>query len=145
MIKIDDLTELERVFGLALPEPYRQFLLNYPVKLLETKLDLGWTKESPGDRQLRNDVSGLAQLNRCVRLPNTPWTEDDGPWPEFFFVIGDDQCGNYWAVDTRHQDAAVYFYDHELGKFEKQHDSLEKFADGLLKEIREFNEKYGRQ
>jgi hypothetical protein len=75
------------------------------------------------------DPLQVLELNERVRWPGTPWIDEDGPWPSYYFVIGDDECGNYWALDLRQPDSsAVYFYDHDLGNFEKQHDSLQAFA-----------------
>ncbi len=79
--------------------------------------------------------------NQDVRRPGTPWVGEAGdPWPENYFVIGDDQCGDYWCVDLRTADPGVFFYDHEIGAFERQHDSLHEFAESLLADIAEFNE-----
>jgi hypothetical protein len=82
----------------------------------------------------------LVELNRDVRLPGTPWVGEAGdPWPDNYFVIGDDQCGNYWSVDLQTADSGVWFYDHEIGAFERHYNSLQEFGESLLKEIAEFN------
>jgi hypothetical protein len=135
------LAGLEKAFGLSLPKGYVRFVCRYPDDLLHTKTDLGWKQESPAERQLVNDVAKLQKLNALVRLPGTPWTEDDGPWPEHCFVIGDDECGNYWALDTREADSPVYFYDHDYGTFTRQHGSVEEFGRWLVQHIREWNQK----
>jgi SMI1 / KNR4 family (SUKH-1) len=140
-----DVAALEGSLGVVLPDHYRRFLLNYPQPLIDTKLDLGWAQEAPADRQLANSGPRLIALNRDVRLPGTPWVGEAGePWPDNYFVIGDDQCGNYWCVDLRTADPGVWFYNHEVADFERQHGSLPEFAQALLAEIGEFNRKHGR-
>src|SRR5437016_1018735 len=68
-----DIVTVETRLGLTLPEHYRRFLMEYPQTLIDTKLDLGWVQEAPADRQLYNNAARLAELNRDVRLPGTPW------------------------------------------------------------------------
>jgi hypothetical protein len=116
-----------------------KFLLTYPQALIDTKLDLGWMQEAPADRQLYNTPTRLIQLNQDVRAPGTPWVGESGAWPDQYFVIGDDQCGNYWCIDRQGLDPAIWFYDHEVGAFERHHDSLQQFAAYLLVYIAEFN------
>ena len=140
-----DIDAVEAALAVMLPGHYRGFLLAYPQPLLDNKLDLGWVQEAPADRQLYNNPARLIELNRDVRLPGTPWVGEAGdPWPDNYFVIGDDQCGNYWCVDLFTPDPGVWFYDHDLGAFERQHDSLGEFGESLLAEITEFNRERGR-
>src|ERR1700730_12980334 len=94
-----DVNAVESALGVVLPDYYRRFVLEYPQPLMETKLDLGWVQEAPADRQLYNNRARLIELNKDVRLPGTPWVGEAGdPWPDRYFVIGDDQCSNYWCV-----------------------------------------------
>jgi hypothetical protein len=137
-----DVAALEGSLGVVLPDHYRRFLLNYPQPLIDIKLDLGWAQEAPADRQLSNSAARLIELNRDVRLPGTPWVGEAGdPWSDNYFVVGDDQCGNYWCVDLHAADPGVWFYNHEAGAFERQHGSLPEFGEALLAEIAEFNRK----
>jgi hypothetical protein len=135
-----EVAAMESELALTLPGHYRQFLLAYPQQLLDIKLNLGWVEEAPADRHLCNTSARLIELNREVRLPGTPWVgEAGGPWPDHYFVVGDDQCGNYWCVDLRTADAGVWFYNHELGQFERHYGSLEEFGASLVAEIAAFN------
>ncbi|MFO0965446.1 MAG: SMI1/KNR4 family protein [Gemmataceae bacterium] len=135
-----EIRDVEVQLGVTLPVHYRSFLLAYPTRLIEAKLDLGWVQEAPADRQLYDNAERLIQLNRDVRLPGTPWVGEEGAaWPEKFFAVGDDQCGNYWSIDLLTEDRGVWFYDHEIGAFERQHDSLEAFEESVLAQIEFFN------
>src|SRR5215210_7185118 len=139
-----DVAKVESALAVTLPAHYRRFLLAYPQSLIDNKLDLGWVQEAPADRQLYNNPARLIELNRDVRLPGTPWVGEAGdPWPDNYFVIGDDQCGNYWSVDLQASDPGVWFYDHEIGAFERQHECLHDFGKSLLKEIADFNRERG--
>ena len=140
-----DVVTIEAALGMRLPDHYRRFLLSYPPALMDNKRDLGWVREAPADRQLSNIAARLIHLNRDVRLPGTPWVGEAGdPWPNNFFVIGDDQCGNYWCVDLQTEDSDVWFYNHDLGAFEHEYGSLAEFGEQLLSDITEFNQNPGR-
>jgi SMI1-KNR4 cell-wall len=140
-----DIALLETELGVVLPGHYRDFLRNYPQTLIDARLNLGWSKESPTDRQLNNNPHKLVELNKNVRLPGTPWVGEDGePWPDNYFVIGDDQCGNYYSVDLNSAEPGVWFYDHEVGEFYLYADSLEEFTEFLLEEIESLNRDSGR-
>jgi hypothetical protein len=142
MMTKDQVSNLQRTFGLHLPLGYVAFILNYPERLKAIKTDLGWKQESPADRQLLSEYEPVKRVNELVRLPNTPWTKDDGPWPASYFVIGDDETGNYWCLDTNKTDDAVLFYDHERGTFDEQAKSVMEFAGWLVQEIRKWNERH---
>ena len=113
---------------------------SYPPELEQTKLDLGWCQEAIADRYFRKAHGSIEQLNDDVRTPGVPWTEGDGPWPNHFFVIGDDQCGNYYAVEAREGGGQVFFYDHDLGTFALAHETLEAFGQHLIRETLDFND-----
>ena len=145
-MSLPEVAELESSLGFSVPKAYQKFVVNYPAALVTTEIDLSWKKEAPADRQLRIDPIDVLALNRDVRCPGTPWTEDEGPWPEHFFVIGDDECGNYWALDQRRaESSAVYFYDHDYGKFTKEHDSLDGFAKHLVEYVEDWNKDKARR
>ncbi|MDG3008089.1 SMI1/KNR4 family protein [Paludisphaera mucosa] len=139
-----ELSEIEERLGVDLPADYRRLLLGYPPDLESAKTDLGWKQESPSERQLVNDADRLVELNEDVRRPGTPWTDDDGPWPGRYFVIGDDECGNYWCIDLGGSGSEVWFYDHDLGGFEQHFGSLEEFAGELLRDVEAWNEEHRR-
>jgi hypothetical protein len=137
-----EIANLEASLGFRLPDAYKSFVSNYPPELVTTEIDMSWKKEAPADREMRIDPVDILALNRNVRSPGTPWTEGEGPWPEQFFVIGDDECGNYWAIDLCLSDPCpVYFYDHDFGKFSEEHHSLGAFAEHLVVHHNEWNAK----
>ena len=144
MAEAQEIDRIERELAVTLPQYFRNFLADFPLSLIDAKTDLGWKQEAPADREFRNDPDQIIYWNRHVRHAGTPWTDDDGPWPEKYFVIGDDECGNFWAIDLESDDEAVWFYDHDCGRFERQCDSLPAFQAALLKKIAEFNAENGK-
>jgi hypothetical protein len=54
-------------------------------------------------------------------------------------VIGDDQCGNYWCLDVSAAYNRVLFYNHELGAFEADSESLAEYVEKTIREVQEFN------
>jgi hypothetical protein len=138
-----ELSDIEERLAVALPDDYRSFMLRYPPGLASAKKDLGWVQESPSQRQLVDDAALLAGLNEDVRRPGTPWTAGDGPWPDRYFVIGEDLCGNYWCIDLAVGGAGVWSYDHDTGGFERQFGSLGEFAAELLRDVEPWNREQG--
>jgi hypothetical protein len=137
----DDLDVLEAQLRVELPLAYKKFLLAYPTRLSELRRDMGWKQESPADRELLNDPWQLLKDNHCVRMPRTPWTDNHGPWPDRYFVIGNNECGDYWALDLSEPSTRVYFYDHERGIFAMQSDSVQDFADWLADDVENWNQR----
>lgn len=113
----DYLDSVKREFGLTLPPAYVAFMRSYPQELETTKLELGWCQEAIAERHFLKSPEKVAELNRGVRVPGVSWLQDGSGWPARFWVIGDDQCGNYYAIDTGIDSGAVHFYDHEIGTF----------------------------
>jgi len=140
MIRKDDLNLLQVMLGVRLPEDYQKVLLAYPQWLSILRRDMGWKQESPADRELLNDPWQLLKDNHCVRMLRTPWTEDDGPWPDRYFVVGNNECGDYWTLNLSEPGSSIYFYDHEKGLFTKQFDTVDAFADWLAQDIKKWNE-----
>ena len=74
--------------------------------------------------------------------------EDGGHWPEKFFAIGENMCGDYWAINILDTRSLVWAYDHEIGKFIGAGNfsgsregplTLEQFTEEVLKQRAEFN------
>ncbi len=130
---------IKEEFGITLPACYVAFMRNFPSELETTKLNLGWCQEAISERELRSLPDGILDLNRGVRGPDIPWLPDNSGWPSRFFVIGDDQCGNYYVIDTESDSGAVHFYDHDERSFTQQHESLHAFAEHMIQETLQFN------
>jgi hypothetical protein len=139
-----DIASLEKNLNLALPEYYRQFLMNFPTQLVETRHEFSDGGSEPiSNREFYNRVDQILYFNKDVRAPGTPWNEYGGPWPKQYLVIGDDGCGNYWTLNLGAKREAVYFYDHETGRFERQFKSVREFADSLVQKTIERNNARG--
>jgi hypothetical protein len=139
-----DVNLIEQRLGVKLPPAYRALLLAYPRRLRDTKLDLRWKREPVSERQLYGDPGRVLAQNLDVRKPGTPWVgEAGGPWPAGMLVIGDDQCGNYWCLDLDAGGDAVWFYDHDVGGFERYAASLAEYVEGTIRYVEGFNREHG--
>jgi hypothetical protein len=112
-----DLTCVANALGIDLPERYCEF-----VKRLA---------ESPrvaaalGDA-VSTDADVVIELNKNLwfAVPIAGLSE----WPDNYFVIGEDRCGNYYAVDAADPEEAVLFYDHDSDEVLRIANSLDDFA-----------------
>jgi hypothetical protein len=134
-----DLTTVREQFGLALPAHYVLFMRHYPIELETTKLNLGWCQEPISERYILKSFEKILDLNQRVRAPGLQWLADGQGWPNRFFVIGDDQCGNFYCLDTQGDSTAVYFYDHELAQFSVEALNLEEFKLQMIQQTLDFN------
>ena len=131
--RIAQLNKLETRFYLWIPKSYRRFFKNYPKELESVFVDLTWKREYPYERELRRSYRDLLHLNIDVRDGQPIWTKQNGVWPDYWFVIGDDQCGNYWAIDTRPGRESICFYDHDFGTYKRVARDIWKFKDQVKK------------
>ena len=119
----DQLSQLERTFGVRLPLFYRQFLLGYPCRLTEPTL----RGESISDCEIVADYGRLIELNRSVRDPNL-WFFGEHPWPNHFLAIGMDVCGCHYFIDTTGEHPGILFQDNYSWDIERKAESLDEFA-----------------
>ena len=141
-----DLKDLEKYFSFELPEHYQLFLQNFPKDVSNFKREYLVGNELLTERYLRNSVNSIIEVNKyfdAFELDN-------------MIALGDDGCGNYYAIKSNSNDRKVYFINHE-GYFDKQKnkvegltnenfdrlaeveaETLEKFGDKLVKDNIEF-------
>ena len=101
--------------GIDLPEGYCEF-----VTRLDDHRDLA---EALG-HSVSTDVDLVINLNERIATsaPIAGLTQ----WPDDYFVIGEDGCGNYYAVNA--VDDTILFYDHESDVILRVASSLDDFA-----------------
>ncbi len=125
--------EIETELNISLQSWYKEFIESYPKELEELCYDYDWKKEYVYERELLKNKEALLDINNNLRTDDgTPWI-NGGPWPNHYFVIGDDECGNYWFIDTQKQDKSIWFYDHDFGKTSIDHKDINDFIN-LLKQ-----------
>ena len=106
--------KIEYELTVSLPEQYRRFLLNYPRALHQTEELQGSGTSVPLSRHVCcSKASDLIRLNRTTRENVQIWTKKGRPgrWPKHMFVIGEDGCGNYYAINLQHKNVAIYFFN----------------------------------
>lgn len=109
-----------------LPKDYVDRMLNYPLAGTDNE---GW--------ELCDDAEIIVKHNKELRRLGF----FDIPWPDHFFVIGSDGCGNFYFLNLKESDCRVYFANHEnrfdpenLEELEESYPSIDSFI-SFLSEI----------
>lgn len=101
--------------GIDLPEDYCEF-----VTRLDNHRDLAELLGS----SISTNGDLIITLNE--RLSTSAPIAGLTQWPDDYFVIGEDGCGNYYALNT--DDDTILFYDHESDVILRVANSLDDFA-----------------
>jgi hypothetical protein len=143
------LSSLESEFKIALPPEYRRFMESYPTELAGALYSNNPKMGGPCNFELQIDLQRVVDLNHEIR---DLWPESDyadTPFPESYFLIGDDGGGNVFAIDTaKSADCVVFEFDHEVGNWNTRANSIQEFAEQLLgyaKQLRELSEERGKR
>ncbi|MBB3210745.1 hypothetical protein FHS27_006593 [Rhodopirellula rubra] len=107
-----DIASIEDETGLVLPAAYRNTLLNYPQPLIDAGDEHG---QGPENYELYNNLKPL-------RIANCYESEYDDHCPDSFFFIGDNGCGEAFAIDTSDDSCPVYVFSPHVGEFEGTED-----------------------
>ncbi|MBL9080164.1 MAG: SMI1/KNR4 family protein [Planctomycetales bacterium] len=110
-----DIRLIENRLGLTLPQDYRDRLL--------AGVRINGHLPEPYFVQDRDD---LLVDNVHVR----DWMGaifDDKPWPRNLFCIGNDGCGDYYAISTDDVRCSVIFWDHETGELTEDAANLDEY------------------
>lgn len=135
-----DLATIESELNLVLPKHYREFMLNYPAAVSEARLDLGDEQRSPEESYFLNHANLVIEANKRVREPGLMMVNaETEPWPDKYFVIGNDGSGNLWCILKGNRSQSVWYFDHEEGWFGRQSKSLQEYTEYTLTFIEEFN------
>src|SRR5262245_31553091 len=132
-----DLDLIEHALGFALPAFYKRFMLDYPPELLSAKPD-DWSPIT--DWEFADNPRRIIEMNQYVRAQPDGHFVEDGPWPDRYFVIGEEEdAGNYYAIDRLSGDETVFMFHHESGDigplFTK---SLDEFRDWMIEYFDQF-------
>ena len=125
----EELSNLESELLVRLPGAYRNFLQNYPRRLTEISAD---DDETIAELQLINSYEQLLELNTRIRSPDL-WFFGEHPWPNHFFVIGEDGYGNRYFLDTSGEYPGVRFQDCDNWAVGYAAKTLESFVEQLEK------------
>ena len=98
---------LERVkeeLGIKLPEEYERLVREIPPDIPDA-----------AELDISVDPDWLIQHNMDLRADPGFFFDRKEPWPDYFYVLGEDGNGNAFYLDLRESSTpAVYFLDHEL-------------------------------
>jgi hypothetical protein len=131
-------TKAQAEFGVTLPRDYVTFMRNYPKVLEETKVDFGRVQEPISKRYFLQDVEAILAINRDIRkaLP----IDGEVIWTYRFFIIGETDGGDCYAMDCDAEGSAVFCWNHEEHIFEPLSESVVAFADFIVNDVRKWNE-----
>lgn len=124
----NEIDALEGSLGIVLPDGYGRMLRRL------------------GKRPLRGLLAGLvcteaeAVLSLNDRVSHFDAVAGLSEWPDELFVIGEDGCGNYYAIRHEEEDSAVFFFDHERDEIQQCAESLEDFCK-RIRTLAPFDEK----
>jgi len=102
-LSANEIKELESYFKNTLPTHYRSFLMNFPSEISHFKREYCNAKELLTERYFRNSVKSIIKVNNDFEAFEL----------KDLIALGDDGCGNYFAIKNNDEDKNVYFIDHE--------------------------------
>jgi len=97
-----DRETVEKRLGFKLPEAYCEFV----------------ARSERCEPYLESDLKRVLIENLQLRMTPRPAAFAGKPWPASFLCIGNDGCGNNYAIDVDAPQAGVWFFDHEADEFE---------------------------
>ena len=109
-------------------ENYESVVLNYKKLSPEMRDELEGYYLMRDEALIRKENEGLVGVE-------ANWTDEIKQWPEKYYVIGHDGCGNYYYLDK--EDNTVGFYDHDEMSFETEAENLQQYANMISKFILE--------
>lgn len=120
---LDGIRQIESGLGVRLPNDYKALVTNYPPELFEHSSDF----------DLMDDPERVITINQELRT---------GPfygirWPEDYFAIGENGCGDYHCLDLSGRSPGVLFFDHETRRFEMRAPSLGEWWPMVVKDYEE--------
>lgn len=120
-MRIEEIKAIEKAVGISLPAHYVELVTNYPGELAET--------EAP-DFALLDSAESLIEENLSVR--GKPFY--GGTWPDNFFIIGTNGCGDLYVTKLNAKEFSVGFFDHEAPAFFPHSSSRGEFISKVLSE-----------
>lgn len=121
---LNDIDTIQKKLKITLHQGYVDLVTNYPENLINT--------EAP-DFALLDTPEELIKLNIEVRK-NGYFGEK---WPEHYFIIGQNGCGDYYVTNHESKNFAIGFSDHEIMECNPYAKNEKEFISKILKEINE--------
>ena len=117
-----EVNKIEKELNIELPGHYKALVTDYPTELIDT--------EAP-DFALLDSPQEIINENREVK-ENGYFGEE---WPERYFIIGHNGCGDYYVISLGTATFSVGFSDHEKMECNLFASSREEFVKKVLDEI----------
>jgi hypothetical protein len=118
-----DLSRIESSLQVRLPQDYRQLALNHPIR----------AEHGTIDGNLWDDATALIEWNLKYRAGFAGLK----PWPDHFYLIGDDGAASTYALDLRASPSPVFMFDHgSPDAMFKQAETCRQWMDAFLEEMK---------
>lgn len=128
-----DLGKIETELGHAVPDVYRQFMLTHAEELRKAAAAM------PGRAMIYLDADDVIRNNKFAREHADdvfPVGRKEEPLPESYFMIGDNEGGDYWFIKGESPASGIWFYECESHEISKAHKSLQDYLDKVRKDMR---------
>ncbi len=122
IMKSEELSLIESKIGGVLPNSYKQALLNYPETLIGTEAE---------DFHFLTNANEIISENLEVR-ENGYFGEK---WPDRYFIIGHNGCGDYYVINHTNTEFSVGLADHDKMECNLFAINLSEFVEKLLNDF----------
>lgn len=122
IMKSEELNLIESKIGVMLPNCYKQALLNYPETLAGTEAE---------DFHFLTNADEIISENLEVRESGYFGEK----WPDRYFIIGHNGCGDYYVINHTNTEFSVGFADHDKMECNLFANNLGEFVEKLLREF----------
>jgi hypothetical protein len=118
----EGIARIEEALEIRVPPDYRELMLAYPAVLVELGI---------ADFELLCEPEQVIAENRSIRVSR----RFDTTWPDAYFLIGEDGCGDFYCLDLSRLNSPVILFDHECqAQFVELADSLEAWLPLMVAE-----------
>lgn len=129
-----DLAVIESELQLKLPEVFRRFMLQHGEEIRRAGEVLRY------DVVLQTDPKSVVELNRELRRVGIETGPDatPAPWPVECLALSDNGAGDYECLKWNETTGAIYRFNGEEGRFQRQFKTLEHYRTDLAKRVAKF-------
>jgi hypothetical protein len=126
-----DITRIEKVTQVPLPDGYRELLLQFPPEL-KAILNL----RPKDERDIFTDAATIIRWNKFFRVPDYEYEDSYGEickFPPHHIVIGANCGGDFFHLNVKRKRTSVLFWCHEDGEMFVQSKDLGSFIRSVFK------------
>ncbi|MCR9201766.1 MAG: SMI1/KNR4 family protein [Planctomycetaceae bacterium] len=126
-----DITRIEKVTQIPLPDGYRELILQFPPEL-KAILNL----RPKDERDIFTDAATIIRWNRFFRSPDYEYENSYGEictFPSHHIVIGANGGGDFFHLNVKRKRTPVLFWCHDDGEISVQSKNLGSFIQSVFR------------